>query len=537
MSLRAHLVRALIVGLICLINPGHVVAMAWENTDEAAAFSTGDIAAVKRILAKDHDRGYSGEQLIEALEQAILHGQVELVKYLATRGWLEVCRKAPNCHSVDWATDSVEMLQYLVSKGFPITIDALRSASETGRLQAVEFLCDRGANPHEKYRYSVYDYKQNKSVLHEGTALQMLKESNSYTGKAQWSSENPLRDAQWSAAVVKVAEFIEKGLCRRGVKPSSLLAKYEQEVKALKEPNISVARQLFSPSDADAIHPTVLTYLLYEAIASGSLEILDYLKGIGWLDRCKKTPLCRPAEIAALTGAGDHLFKFLVSEGFEIDWSSSTYTGTPLHFATLAGHLVTVKSLCQQGANARYPVKLNGKSESLLTALRKSYGTTWCALNGQRNSDASGVCNDEPVDIPGPNCVPGTSCLSIRFPPDGPQEAVQKLVKLSEVFHYLRSDSCNPLPNGQCPSLPVGAVVGTVVWDSIRLRSAPDQASTIIRTLKYGQELSIIDTNSDCVTVGSKAGHWVKVRDKWDSSSSEGWVFDAYLDYLPDETR
>src|SRR6266704_1632666 len=76
------------VALIYLAVP--IFAASWEQVDPngVKAFKSGNLQAVKRILEKAEYFRDNRPLMNEALSFAVSSGNVELVKYLADRGWL-----------------------------------------------------------------------------------------------------------------------------------------------------------------------------------------------------------------------------------------------------------------------------------------------------------------------------------------------------------------------------------------------------------------------------------------------------------------
>ena len=320
----------------------------WEEGD-GKYFEEGNVAAVKKILAKE---SYSGDLLIQAFNTAVLSGNIDLVKYLDKRGWVKFCRSDKSCDPVLYAVISnkhTEMIDYLISRGFAPTNSALFSSSAlvtpddetvSRSFEAVKLLCEHGANPAKKSKYT-----EGLSVKLEPSVLELLE---TRIAKPYMDLGMPLRSARGKAAENQVIEFFKKGACKKGAASTPDFDDYLAIIKAMRQGTINA--EFPAMLDPKNFRPQVKTYLLYEAIASGNLELLVQLKSRGWISQCRKNASCRPFDIAAEVGSDRKIFQFLVSEGFKLDDSRNTSGGTPLMYATLNSRVDAVKFLCEHGA-------------------------------------------------------------------------------------------------------------------------------------------------------------------------------------------
>ncbi|BCO25370.1 hypothetical protein MIZ03_0230 [Rhodoferax lithotrophicus] len=511
----------------------------WEETD-GRYFEQGDLAAVKRLLAKEN---YSGDLLIQAFETAAMSGHMDLVQYLDKRGWLEICRHDKRCDPVLYAVIGKKfpkMVAYLLSRGFSPTRSALFSASATvtpddetlaSSLEAVKILCEQGANPAER----------------DGPTV--LEELEKRITAQSMDLGTPLRSARGTAAEIQVAEFFKKGACKKGAAAATDFEDYRALVRAMRQGSIST--EGVTTLDTKRFQPQVERYLLYEAIVSGRLDFLTDLKRRGWFSRCRENASCRPLDVAAEVGADLQILQFLASEGFEIDGRNAS-GGSPLMYATLHAHADAVKFLCEHGADYRKPVKLEIYERSIISILRRSYSSAWCGsvifgaytkpvqdAARMRCEGEGGVLGDSQSSIALPECMPGSACMSIPFSPKGPQGEPRELKTLAEMFQYFKSGACKPAQSAPACTSDV-ATKAVLMGDNVHLRAEPSMSSAKAGTLPFGTVVDVLDPSRACESLSAKAGRWIKVKVLAYPTSSqleqpliEGWVFDAYVDYFP----
>lgn len=494
-------------------------------------FERGDLAGVKRLLAKG-----KYHSPVEALNLAILYGRLDVVKYLASRGWLEKCRKAERCFPVNSAAASgnIKLIQFLKSKGFPITLQALKNAAQRGHLETVRFFCKTGENFDEKYGYKILE--GGTWIEYTGTVHEHFQHFINKKMRYRWA---PLRDARIYASYAKIVEYLGSGQCKKAPKHMDILASYTMEVKALRRGNVKAVKRFLTKRKADSIHPYVLVYQLYEAVASDKLGLVKYLNDRGWLKRCRKISYCFPQHIAALKAPDSSVLSFLIAEGFAVDIYNSEYGGTPLQYAGLAGNLNAVKLLCQKGADLRKNVmlvNLGRYPEGILQSSRRSYGGVWCEMT-RGNPDAQQLCFEQ--TFAAHECIPGLSCRGVKFPPKGTKAQVKRILAINAVFQYLRSGQCRSPQAPACPE--VTSINGSVVADKLSLRETPNINGKVISTLSFDRYIKVIDRSKGCEKIADRSGRWIKVevyenmRLRGDRGATQGWVFDAYIDYRPDK--
>ncbi len=196
--------------LVLLPVPGW--AAAWEDVrpQEAKAFRAGNLKEVKRIVERSGD--FSGGDLETALWFAASSGNVEVMKYLKSRGWLARCRKqADSCfplHAAASAGASTSMLEFLIAEGFqldqrgPLLWPPMFLATKNGHLETVKYLCETGADLNAKN--------------HEGTsmlqAVSTRLESARLGGKLD---PNPKEHAKIRANLEKVIQYLKTDQCRK----------------------------------------------------------------------------------------------------------------------------------------------------------------------------------------------------------------------------------------------------------------------------------------------------------------------------------
>ncbi len=529
MDLRRFLFVAV---LFVFCNP--VWGASWEE-GSGRYFEEGNLAEVERILA---DETYSGAMLIDALSLAISSGNVDLVKYLDARGWLKACRKDRRCDPILSAVlgKNRQMLAFMLSQGFPPTRDALFSAAAQADFDAVKLLCDKGANPAGKKAS-----KEEKGATAR-TGPTVSEELERRIVDPRMNLGSPIRSASGVAAEARIAAFFGKGSCKAGAASSPDFDAYLKEVRAFRDGNLDAVKAFQARRGDVHADPQVETYLLYEAIASRDTDLLLYLKSQGWLERCRARTDCRPIDAAAEAGANSEIFELLVAEGFELDTHNTSH-GTPLLYAAINGRVDAVRFLCQHGADFRKTIKLEILELSIIDALREAYSGAWCAAvrNGveKNNTMAMERCTDAVnFNVPISECMPGSTCLSVPFPPKTSPEATQRLTVLNEVFQYFKNGRCASEQVGQCAKNT--AKFGTVIGDNVTLRSEPDQTGDMRAALPFGTVVHIIDSARNCTAVAGKTGRWIKIRVKrfalgsnQQETGGEGWMFDTYVDYMP----
>lgn len=186
-------------------------AIAFEATEEAQAFKKGDIKTVKRLVEKDNYFKDDHKHTVEALYFAIDSGNLELIKYLASQGWLDICRKESLCAPIYAAAyyefkKSKPMIEFFISQGFsPVAANAYgatplhAAAQHSADIDLVRYLCELGVDASVRGGY----YKR--------TALEKAVNS----AGAGSLSPNKQEDARIRQGLKKVIAYLESGQCKK----------------------------------------------------------------------------------------------------------------------------------------------------------------------------------------------------------------------------------------------------------------------------------------------------------------------------------
>lgn len=528
----------------------------WEETD-GQFFINGDLKAVKRILSQEK---YSGDQLALAFNFAASSGNVALTQYLESLGWIKACNKLRDCQPIQWASMNnprPQMVKWLLSKGFKSDHESLESAAVlnlpndstvANSFTVVKIHCDNGVNPLASNSYT----HQGKKVV-DPTVLQSLSDRlNSATQDQGYA----LLHAKARAAEVVTTSFIKAGLCKKGAKQSTWFDEYLKLIAATRagDSDLSKANTFIVTNISKEWRSIVENYLMNEAVAikddTQRLSMLNAYKETMWLKRCQQTPHCSVVDVAAEIGADKASFEFLAKEGFQLDRPNKSGV-TPLAYATANAQLDTVKNLCEFGADFRQTTKMEIYDRSIMSIARRAYSYTWCSavinapMSKKEKDEIQNRCEYEGGSIGSPQtgvsipeCLPGKSCMGIAFPPKGTDTQIKDLKALAEIFDYFKSGQCKA-PNKvlSCSANPKPYAV--LIADKVQLRSEADASSNKVETLPFGTLFEVIDSVRPCETIATREGRWIKVkvysiplRNREEYSDMQGWVFDAFVDYL-----
>jgi ankyrin repeat protein len=189
----------------------------WESDypQHRKAFERGNLKAVKRILEKDRrepevgrlyrlDNLDTGSALMTALMYAVDSGNIELVKYLRSLGWLDTCRKMSRCGVIHFAAahGHLHLIKYFISQGFDVYKDggtgALHAAAVGGHFETLKFLCEKGIDNNVKDYYG-------KTTLDHVRA------------KTGVRSRDPRRDARLRKDIPKIVEYLTNRDCTKNL--------------------------------------------------------------------------------------------------------------------------------------------------------------------------------------------------------------------------------------------------------------------------------------------------------------------------------
>jgi hypothetical protein len=73
---------------------------------------------------------------------------------------------------------------------------------------------------------------------------------------------------------------------------------------------------------------------------------------------------------------------------------------------------------------------------------------------------------------------------------------------------------------------------GIIYGQGINLREKPDLTSQALARLSDKTKVEILERIKECISIDGEKGEWVRVRVVVDKVATEGWVFDAYIEYV-----
>lgn len=529
----------------------------WEETD-GQFFINGDLAAVKRILSKEK---YSGDQLSLAFNFAASSGNVALTQYLDSLGWIKACNKLRDCKPMQWASMNhprPQMVEWLLSKGFKSDAESLEAAAVVNLPQddtiadsfaVVKLHCENGVNPLVSVSYQ----HEGKKVVVAPVVERLSERLNS----ASQDQGYALLHARARAAEVITTSFMKAGLCKKGAKKSTWFDDYLNLVTASRagDTDIEKANAYIAANISKEWRAMVENYLMSEAIvitdATQKLSMLNAYKTAKWLERCRQNQYCSVIDVAAESGADKATFDFLAKEGYPLDSPNGSGV-TPLAYATANAQLGLVKHLCESGADFRKTTKMEIYERSIISIVRRAYNYTWCSAiidaplpksekdNIQNRCEYEGGSIGSPqTGVSIPECIPGKTCMGIAFPPKGNETQIKNLKALADIFDYYKSGQCKA-PNKVLSCNANTKPYAVLIADKVQLRSEADANSNKIDTLPFGTMFEVIDSNRSCETIATREGRWIKVkiysiplRSREEYIDMQGWIFDAYVDYVP----
>ena len=530
----------------------------WEDTD-GQFFISGDLKAVKRILSKEK---YSGDQLALAFNFAASSGNVSLTQYLEGLGWIKACNKLRDCRPMLWASmnnPKPQMVEWLLSKGFKSNSESLESAAVfnlprdttvANSFEVIKIHCENGVNPLLSKHYM----HEGKKVIEAPILERLTERLNSPTQDQGFA----LLHARARAAEVITTSFFKAGLCTKGALKSTWFDDYLKLVNATRaaDTDLSKAHAYLATNVSKEWQAIVENYLMSEAVTNADeaqrLAMLNAYKEAGWLARCRQRASCSVVDVAAESGADKTTFNFLAKEGHKLD-SPNASGVTPLAYATANAQFNAVKNLCELGADFRQTTKIEIYDRSIMNIAHRAYSYTWCSAaintaNSKAEKDmAQNRCEYEggsigtpQTGVSIPECIPGKTCMGIAFPPKGQDKEIKDLKALAEIFDYYKNGLCKA-PNKVLSCTNNTKAYAVLVADKVQLRSDANANSSKVETLPFGTMFEVIDSKRPCETIGAREGRWIKVkvhtmplRSREEVGELNGWIFDAYIDYLPD---
>ncbi|MBC3880683.1 SH3 domain-containing protein [Undibacterium sp. LX40W] len=529
----------------------------WEETD-GQFFMSGDLKAVKRILAKEK---YSGDQLAEAFNYSAMSGNVVLTQYLEGLGWIKACNKLRSCQPMQYASmndPKPQMVEWLLSKGFKSDRGSLESAAVlnlpedttiSNSFAVVKIHCDNGVNPLLPASY----IHEGKKVVEPPILERLTERLNSATQDQGFA----LLHARARAAEVITTSFIKSGLCKKGAAKSAWFDDYLKLVHSTRagDTDLSKANAYLAANVRKEWQAIVENYWMSEAVAIADdaqrLAMLNAFKEAGWLARCRQRASCSVVDVAAESGADKTTFSFLAKEGHKLD-SPNASGVTPLAYATANAQSNVVKNLCELGADFRQTTKIEIYERSIMSIAHRAYSYSWCsaAINAplskadkdlaqNRCEYEGGSIGSPQTGVTIPECVPGKTCMGIAFPPKGKDKEVKDLKALADIIDYYKNGLCkapNQVLNCTANTKPYAVLIA----DKVQLRSEASATSNKVDTLPFGTMFEVIDSKRVCENISSREGRWIKVkvysmplRYTEEVKELNGWIFDAYIDYLP----
>jgi len=70
-----------------------------------------------------------------------------------------------------------------------------------------------------------------------------------------------------------------------------------------------------------------------------------------------------------------------------------------------------------------------------------------------------------------------------------------------------------------------------VLSEIVNLRETPSPTALVLGRLNQKAKLTILERQSECLTINHESGQWIKVQAGEGSDRKTGWIFDAYVEY------
>jgi len=490
-----------------------------------------------------------------------MSGNVALTQYLDSLGWIKACNKLRDCQPMLYASmnnPQPAMVEWLLSKGFKSDRGSLESAAMLNLPQenmiensftVVKIHCDNGVNPLLPATYM----HEGKKVVEPSILERLSERLNSATQDQGFA----LLHARARAAEVITTSFIKAGHCKKGAKKSPWFDDYLALIATTQSGNtdLSKANAFITANVSKEWQVIVENYLMNEAITiedgAQKLAMLNAFKENSWLARCRQNPRCSLVDVAAERGADKTVFEILAKQGYKLDSPNQSGT-TPLAYATANAQFNTVKTLCDFGADYRQTTRIEIYDRSIMSIARRAYSYAWCSsvinaplskstkeLIQNRCEYEGGSLGSPQTGIAIPECLPGKACMGIAFPPKGDDNEVKTLRAFADLFDYYKNGQCKASSKALSCTTKVKPYA-VLVADKVQLRSEADVNSSKVDTMPFGTQFEVIDTKRPCETVSARDGRWIKVkvnsiplRHPDEVRDMTGWIFDAFIDYLP----
>ncbi len=195
----------LLVVICCFTSYGNLYAIALESTKEGRAFENGDLLVVKKLIEEDkYFKGRENIFIVQAVYLAVKSGNLDLIKYLDSKGWFVICKKEKNCFPLHYSArldydKSLPMINFFMEREFNPLISnhggmtPLHYAAPEGHIELVQYLCGLGVDPSQKESYL------------KRTAVRMAKNSADSGGISK----------QTRGRLKSVITYLESGECKK----------------------------------------------------------------------------------------------------------------------------------------------------------------------------------------------------------------------------------------------------------------------------------------------------------------------------------
>jgi len=221
----------LLVGLLAALllvsmAPSATLGNGWEGSEDQRLFRSGDIVGVKRIIAESpalYSRVHP-----TALNEAVDRGQTDLVKYLASLGWLEQCKKEPTCGSpfpTAALNEDFDLMEFLMANGYPPSAYSLRMVAGSRKYKVVEFHLANGIRGDSlalSYAANAGDIRMVKILCASGSDPDVMLplEGRNTTAALElaWKISNESMRDETRAKLQEILDYFKSGQCKKAEK-------------------------------------------------------------------------------------------------------------------------------------------------------------------------------------------------------------------------------------------------------------------------------------------------------------------------------